>query len=135
MTNNEFRTKFDECLVGDTHQKIDNIRELIKEASSDLSKKSILTSNDFYDMSKRKLEDIISDLVYKSQNGSFILIDNRIDYYRYNDGWVDTGYMYNVAKNSMSARDIFGGANNRDCYLNIKYMLDHSRINSIDLLY
>ena len=135
MNNSEFREKFDQCLVGDTQIKIDNIRELIKEASSDLSKKSILTSNDFYEKSRKELENIIYDLIYKSQDGSFILIDNRIDYYKYNGGWVDTGYMYNVAKNAMTARNIFGSANNKDCLSNLLYLLKNSRISSIDLLF
>lgn len=134
MTNQEFREKFEQAMTGSIQEKIDNVTKLINEATSGLHKKTYLTSNDFYDLSKRDLVDKIYDIVYRSNNGIWLEVNGRLHGYKYDDGWIDTGYMYNIAKDGMYIRDVFGGAQCRDFYDNLKYLLDHSELESINFL-
>ena len=134
MTNQEFREKFEQAMTGSIETKINNTTKLIEEATKGLSKQSILTSRDFYELGKRVLEDKIYDIIYKSPDGIWLVRNGRIDGYKYKGGWIDTGYLYNIAKDGMYIRDVFGGAECRDYYSNLKYLLDHSELETIDIL-
>lgn len=133
MTNSEFKEKFEECLNGTIQERIDKIKLLIDNSSKDLPKKTILTDTDFREYGKAKLEDIIRETVYNSPNGSYIVVNGRIDAYCYNHGWIDTGYLYNIAKGAMTVSNIFGSAQCKDYYLYLKHRLDRSDLTYIEL--
>ena len=134
MTNAEFREKFEKYMTGTTEEKIENVTKIIREQTSGLPKKTILDYNDFYNLGKSKLEDIISDVIYKSPNGSILIVNDRLDAYKYMDGWIDIGYLYNIAKGAMTIQNIFGSASCRDYYRELKYLLDRSKLQTIEIL-
>ena len=134
MTNQEFREKFEQAMIGSVQDKIDNTTKLINEATSGLTRQICLDSDDFYDLGKRVLESKLYDIVYDSPNGTWLEMNGRIHGYKYNDGWINTGYMYNIAKDGMTIRNVFGGARCGDFYSNLKYLLDHSELEKIAIL-
>lgn len=133
MTNAEFREKFEQYMVGTVEEKIENVTKIINEASDGLIKKQILNKDDFYKQSKEYLEQNITALVFAMPDGSFIAINGRIDAYKYDGGWIDTGYLYNIARNSMFIPNVFHTDDGMEYFRHLKYLLDKSELDTIDV--
>lgn len=102
------------------------------------TKRTLISSDDFYDLPRRKLEDILYNAIYSSYPESSILCvrtssSSTITYYFDDNSWVSNGEIWNVLKNSMQLKHVFNGSN-RDCYSNLKYLLDHNSIKELYVL-
>ena len=133
MTNKEFKDKFNSILEESSEDRINLLNNLIENASKDLSKNTILDKEDFYELGRRVLEEKLSDVVYKCENGTMLMINDRIDAYCYDNGWIDIGYLYNAVKGSMTT-NLSNLSSCVDYYRNLKYLLEHSEIESVVLL-
>ena len=133
MTNKEFKDKFNSILEESSEDRINLLNNLIEDASKDLSKNTILDKEDFYELGRRVLEEKLSDVVYKCENCTMLMINDRINAYCYDNGWIDIGYLYNAVKGSMTT-NLSNLSSCVDYYRNLKYLLEHSELESVILL-
>ena len=132
MTNEVFIVKFQNAMQ--ENNKIDAVRQIVKnELLEGLSKNITIYSNDFYDLSRRELENRIHDMIYNGKDGSVIVINDVIDSYKYQGEWIDTGYMYNAAKGAMKPTITSIANSCKIYYENIIYLLSKSKLDSIIL--
>lgn len=132
----DFREEFNN-LSGSTQDRINQVKSLIDRASKGFKEYPVITQQDLNNKSKNDLYDTLNYLCYKQvQVGDFIKVNGTILYYVYGPqkDLVDVGYLYNIAKGAMTAKNVFGSAGTRDALKNLQYKLDHGSLKSVSIL-